>query len=105
MENMENTKTTGIPNVDREVNGLPPVPEKMFSTMVISMDEYRELLTYKGKYEELKDICNNKLTSPILNQQQGSTIPFHTPGIRTPYVPQHGEKSIEEQNENHIPGV
>ena len=54
---------------------------KLIDTIIITMEEYRELLKIKGKYEELKDICNNKLTFPLLrseNMNHCESTPRHS---------------------------
>lgn len=96
-EKTENIVLSGVPNIDRETRGMSRVDKNMIDTIIIPLDEYRELLSLKGRYEELKDICNNKLTSPILRPE---VTPLHNP-----YIPGMRSKSMEEQNENHIPGV
>lgn len=39
-------------NVDRQAVGLPPIEKP--NTITITLEEYKELLTIKGRYEELK---------------------------------------------------
>ncbi len=81
----------------------------------ITIKEYSELLAYKGRYEELKDICNNKLTSPILRPDAmpvhnhpwpvGVRGVDHNTGHSCGYeAPRHAH-NMEEENEKHIPGV
>lgn len=57
--------------------------------ITIPLKEYQELLITKGKYEELKDIYNNKLNSSLVN--------------RTPIL--YKDKNIENTNSKTIGGV
>ena len=45
------------------------VPDNTYIT--ISLSEYKELLEYKGRYNELAQISYNKMTSPLIRPEYG----------------------------------
>ena len=58
-------------------------------TITISLEEYKELLIIKGKYEELKE-----------------STPVHIPSLTDPFTPRYLYKiTCDKESGNHIPSL